>query len=148
MKKAVIVIAMAVAGLNSAAWSQSSTGSQGTGTGDTGNGPVPAGQSSAQDSTVGPTPATGQSSSSSVPSAAAAPGYVAPGSTAQPRSREEIQAEATEAMHSGDVPRGDASTTRDRPHGGPVNADSPSTGVGAGQTNGPSSNSRPLDTRQ
>jgi len=53
-----------------------------------------------------------------------------------PRTRAEVQAEGSATLHGGGVARGEAQTTRNRPHGGPMNADAPTTGAGAGQTNG------------
>lgn len=86
----------------------------------------------------GPGTASEGSGSGPVPAGAAdAPGYRA--STApedQPRSRAEVQAEGTRAMHSGELPRGEALATWERPHGGPLNGDDPSTGAAAGHTNG------------
>jgi hypothetical protein len=53
-----------------------------------------------------------------------------------PQSRAQVQAEGSAAMHSGGLARGEALATRNRPHGGAMNADAPSTGAGAGHTNG------------
>lgn len=108
-----------------------------SGSASSGDGAVPASRSSAQDGNTAPTTGSSTSSSSTVPSAKDAPGYVA--STLpedQPRSRAEVQAEGTAAMHNGEVARGEALATWDRPHGGPINGDATSTGAGAGHTNG------------
>jgi hypothetical protein len=57
-----------------------------------------------------------------------------PGSV--PMSRREVQSEGTAALHGGGVARGEALATRNRPHGGAINADAPTTGAAAGHTNG------------
>jgi hypothetical protein len=124
MNKTAIVLTLAGAAFSSAGFAQSAAG------GNSGNGPVPAERSSAQDSTIAPSTGSSMSSTSSVPSATAAPGY-ATDTTIEglPRSRLDVQAEGTSAMHSGDVARGEALVTRDRPHGGPLNADGMSSGT-------------------
>ena len=50
--------------------------------------------------------------------------------------RAEVQSEGSAAMHGGGFARGEALATRNRPHGGAMNADAPTTGAGAGHTNG------------
>lgn len=57
-----------------------------------------------------------------------------PGSV--PMSRREVQSEGTAALHGGGAARGEALATRNRPHGGAINADAPTTGAAAGHTNG------------
>lgn len=53
-----------------------------------------------------------------------------------PQSRAQVQAEGTAAMHGGGMAGGEALGTRNRPHGGAMNADAPTTGAAAGHTNG------------
>jgi hypothetical protein len=53
-----------------------------------------------------------------------------------PMTRAEVQSEGSATMHGGGVARGEALATRNRPHGGAINADPPTTGAAAGHTNG------------